>query len=124
MAFSTGTANREAAARIAANICTDFVTLGVEAALAKHRSQTTKPLAVATIGEWVAAAREVSEANPATFDAYAASLRLIAGQILAARIEALSEEMYEMVSARIQRCRRAVRQRRLMVQIDSTKIPV
>ena len=38
---------------------------------------------VATIGEWIAAAREVSEANPATFNCYAASLRKIAGDVLA-----------------------------------------
>src|SRR5215471_8790997 len=37
MAFSLGTGNAEAAARIAASIYTDFLTLGVDGAQAKHR---------------------------------------------------------------------------------------
>jgi hypothetical protein len=40
---------------------------------------------VATIGKWIEAARGVSASNPATFAQYAASLRLIAGQILSVR---------------------------------------
>src|SRR5205814_9256342 len=39
MAFSLGTGNAEAAARIAANVYTDFLTLGIEGALAKYRPQ-------------------------------------------------------------------------------------
>ena len=41
MAFSLGTGNAEAAARKAANVYTDFLTLGVEGALAKYRPQKT-----------------------------------------------------------------------------------
>src|SRR6476659_1840964 len=37
MAFSLGTGNAEAAARKAASVYTDFLTLGIEGALAKHR---------------------------------------------------------------------------------------
>src|SRR5215469_7659775 len=39
MAFSLGTGNAEAAARKAANVYTDFLTLGVEGALARYRPQ-------------------------------------------------------------------------------------
>ena len=41
LAFSLGTGNAEAAARKAANVYTDFLTLGVEGALAKYRPQKT-----------------------------------------------------------------------------------
>ena len=40
---------------------------------------------IATIGQWIETAREVSGSNAATFAQYAASLRLIAGQILSVR---------------------------------------
>ena len=80
-------ANKEAAARRAAGIYTDLLTLGVEATLAKHRAQSRReiPSKVATIGEWIEAARGVSASNAATFAQYAASLRLIAGQILSVK---------------------------------------
>src|SRR5437868_13516039 len=42
LAFSLGTGNAEAAARKAANVYTDFLTLGVEGALAKYRPQKTE----------------------------------------------------------------------------------
>ena len=84
MAFTLGTANKDAAARRAAGIYTDLLTLGVEATLTKHRAQSRGeiPSKVATIGEWIEAARVVSASNATTFAQYAASLRLIAGQIL------------------------------------------
>ena len=84
MAFTTGTGNKEAAARIAAGIYTDLLTLGIEGTLAKHRAQKTaeKPAGVAGVGDWIAAARAVATTNPATFACYAASLRKIAGDIL------------------------------------------
>ena len=87
MAFSLGTGNKDAAARRAAGIYTDLLTLGIEAALAKHRAQSSRenPSEVATIGQWIEAARGVSATNAATFAQYAASLRLIAGQILSVR---------------------------------------
>ena len=43
------------------------------------------PPKVATIGEWIEAARGVSASNATTFAQYAASLRLIAGQILSVK---------------------------------------
>ena len=87
MAFTLGTANKEAAARRAAGIYTDLLTLGVDSTLAKHRAQSPgeSPSKIATIGEWIKAARGVSASNPATFAQYAASLRLIAGQILSVK---------------------------------------
>ena len=68
-------------------IYADLLTLGVEAALARHRAQSSReiPSEVATIGEWIEAARGVSASNAATFAQYAASLRLIAGQILSVK---------------------------------------
>jgi integrase len=81
MAFSLGTGNAEAAARKAANVYTDFLTLGVPGALARYRPQKAAD-SIATIGEWIEAARSVATVNPATFALYAAALRKIAGDII------------------------------------------
>src|SRR6266480_645352 len=81
MAFSLGTGNAEAAARKAANVYTDFLTLGVEGALAKYRPQKAAD-SINTIGEWIEAARSVATVNPATFALYAAALRKIVGDII------------------------------------------
>jgi integrase len=81
MAFSLGTGNAEAAARIAANIYTDFLTLGVERALAKYRPPQ-KGEDVATIGEYLRAAHGVMDVRPATFHAYARHLCRLAGDIV------------------------------------------
>src|SRR5580704_18581593 len=54
--FSLGTGNAEAAARKAANVYTDFITLGVEGALAKYRPQRAAD-GINTVGEWIEAAR-------------------------------------------------------------------
>jgi len=83
MAFTTCTGNKEASARRAAGIYNDLLSLGIEATLAKHRPNTAKGDSVATVEEWIKAAREVSEANPSTFNCYACSLRKIVGDILA-----------------------------------------
>jgi integrase len=87
IAFTLGNGNKNAAARRAAGIYTDLLTLGVEATLARHRAQRRGevPSKVATIGEWIEAARGVCASNAATFAQYAASLRLIAGQILSVK---------------------------------------
>jgi integrase len=81
MAFSLGTGNAEAAARKAANVYTDFLTLGIEGALAKHRPQKAAD-SIATVGQWIEAARSVSTVNPATFALYASALRKIVGDII------------------------------------------
>ena len=85
MAFTLGGSNKEAAAAKAASIYRDLLTLGVEGTLAKHRPQKTKAEKIATVGEWITAAREVSEVNDSTFNQYAASLRKITGDILAVK---------------------------------------
>ena len=81
MAFSLGTGNADAAARRAANVYTDFLMLGVEGALAKHRPQKAAE-SIATVGQWIEAARSVATVNPATFALYAAALRKIVGDII------------------------------------------
>jgi integrase len=81
MSFSLGTGNAEAAARKAANVYTDFLTLGVQGALAKYRSQKAAD-SITTVGEWIEAARSVATVNPATFALYAAALRKIVGDII------------------------------------------
>ena len=84
MSFSLGTGNREAAAKRAAGIYSDLLTLGVEATIAKNRAQKQLPAVdVATIGDWIIAAGEVFDGKPATFGGYARGLRFIASEILA-----------------------------------------
>ena len=85
VAFSLGTSNQEAAAAKAAGIYNDLLTLGVEGALAKHRTKTAKPEGVATVGEWITAAGKVAEASKASFNSYSVCLRKIAGDILATK---------------------------------------
>jgi integrase len=81
MAISLRTGNAEAAARGAASVYTDFLTLGIQGALAKYRPQKTAD-SIATVGEWIEAARSVATVNPATFALYAAALRKIVGDII------------------------------------------
>jgi integrase len=81
IAFTTGTGNKDAAARIAARIYTDLLTLGTEGTLVKYRAQRPSQN-IATVGEWIMAARSVAATNAATFAQYAASLRKIVGDVL------------------------------------------
>jgi len=85
--FSTGTGNKEAAAKIAASIYNDILTLGWDAALAKHRPTNEpdpdQPAPVASVGDWIKAARKVSEANASTFTSYSRAVRKIVADILA-----------------------------------------
>src|SRR5262249_54543373 len=81
MAFSLGTGNADTAARKAANVYTDFLTLGVEGALAKYRPQKAAE-SIATVGEWIEAARSVASVNPATFALYGRGLRKIVGDLI------------------------------------------
>ena len=86
MTFSLGSSNKESAAVSAAGIYRDLLSLGVEGALAKHRPQKApKELRVATVGEWIAAAKAVAGVNEATFNQYAASLRKIVGDIISVK---------------------------------------
>lgn len=81
MSFSLGTGNAEAGARKAANVYNDFLTLGVQGALAKYRPQKAAD-GINTVGEWIKAARSVATVNLATFALYAASLRKIVGDLM------------------------------------------
>src|SRR5262249_462063 len=81
MAFTTGTGNKDAAARIAARIYTDLLTVGTEGTLTKYRAQRSSQN-IATVGEWITASRSVAATNAATFAQYAASLRKIVGDVL------------------------------------------
>jgi integrase len=81
MSFSLGTGNAEAAARKAANVYNDFLSLGVEGAFAKYRPLKGAD-SIATVGQWIEAARSVATVNPATFALYAAALRKTVGDII------------------------------------------
>jgi integrase len=93
-AFSTGASDKALAAKIAAGIYSDFLKLGVEATLEKHRPKKDSLDRVATIGEWIDAAKKISSVNPTTFNCYAASLRLIAGQIGTGKKKKLSKSRF------------------------------
>ena len=80
--FTLRTTNKDMAARLAAGIYNDLLLLGVDETLAKHRPEEQKGESMATIGEYIAAARVVMDVRPASFAGYAASLRRIAGDIL------------------------------------------
>ena len=84
MSFSLGTGNREAAAKRAAGIYSDLLTIGIDATVAKHRAQKSQAKSDGvTIGDWIVAAGEVFDGKPATFGGYARGLRFIASEILA-----------------------------------------
>jgi integrase len=83
LSFGLRTGNKEAAARIARDIYSDLLTLGIDGTLAKHRpDRADDKLEASTIGAWINAATKVFDGSPATFGSYARSLRLIAGDIL------------------------------------------
>lgn len=85
--FTTGTGNKEAAAKIAAGIYSDLLAIGWDATLAKHRPTNEPdpdlPAPVTSVGDWIVAARKVSEANKSTFTSYSRALRKIVADILA-----------------------------------------
>lgn len=82
LAFTLGTGNKDAAAKIAAGIYGDLFAQGIEATLGRHRVQKAeKPLESATVGQWIAASERVFAGKPASFAGYARALRLIAAEI-------------------------------------------
>jgi len=81
LTFPLNTSNREAAAKRAAGIYTDLVSLGVQETLVKHKG-AGKVEPAATLGAWIEAARKVFDKSPTTFDAYARAARHIAADIL------------------------------------------
>jgi integrase len=82
LSLPTHSPNQVSAAKTAAGIYKDLITLGTEATIAKHRGITSNER-TATVGEWIEAAKKVSDVNPASFNCYACSLRKIVGDILA-----------------------------------------
>jgi integrase len=84
VAFTLGTGNKTAAAAKAALIYNDLLALGVEGALAKHRPQIVGDQ-IATIGEYLAAAKAVMDVRDSTFAVYSIALRRVAGDILRSR---------------------------------------
>jgi integrase len=86
LAFGLHTSNREAAARRAAGIYGDLLSLGIEETLAKHRAKRPEADGIATIGEYLAAAGSVMSVQPVTFAGYARHLRQIVSDIIAARV--------------------------------------
>ena len=85
LGFGLHTSNREAAARRAAGIYGDLLSLGVEETLAKHRARRPEAEGIATVGEYLRAARGVMAVRPASFAAYASHLRRITGDIIGKR---------------------------------------
>jgi integrase len=87
LGFTLGSGNLKEAASLAAGIYGDLLTLGVDGALRKHRPVEARPGAprIATVGEWIGKAREVSQTKGATFHSYATALRKIAGDLLAVK---------------------------------------
>jgi integrase len=87
LTFTSRTANKDASARFAAGVYLDLLALGVEATLQKHRPEARgdAEVAAATVGEWIEAARKVSQTKAATFHSYETALRKIAGDVLAVR---------------------------------------
>ena len=59
MSLGLHTGNREVAARKAAQLYSDFATLGVEATLARHRPKRQEAEQIASVGEYLSAARAV-----------------------------------------------------------------
>jgi integrase len=82
MAFTLGTGNKEAAAKRAAAIYGELLAHGVEATLARRRARRPEGEDIATIGAYLRAAQSVMAVRPASFVAYCARLRRIAGDIL------------------------------------------
>ena len=92
MAFTLGTGNKDAAAKRAAAIYGELLAHGIEATLARRRAQRPEGEDTATIGEYLSAAQSVMAVRPASFAAYAAYLRRIAGDILNLRSPTTSSE--------------------------------
>ncbi len=82
LAFTLDVGEKELAARKAADIYLNIVKHGVDATLIKQRPQAPeKPVSVATVGEYIAAAEKVFSGEPRTFGGYALALRRIAGDM-------------------------------------------
>ena len=85
LGFGLHTSNREAAARRAAGIYGELFSLGVEATLAKHRARRPEAEGIATVGEYLRAARGVMAVSSGSFAGYASNLLRITGDIIGER---------------------------------------
>ncbi len=92
--LSLGTHLPGAAAKRAQAIYIDLLSLGVDAALERHRPKNSakgsdasesSPKQEVTIGGWIKAAQEVFEGKPATWGGYVRCLRSIAAEITKAK---------------------------------------
>ena len=83
--FSLDSANKATAAKKAADLFKEIAAKGLDAAVASRRPQQTKnqgsESSVATVGEWIEAARKFSEVKITTFTGYERALRQIASEI-------------------------------------------
>jgi integrase len=86
LGFGLHTSNREAAARRAAGIYGDLLSLGIEETLAKYRAKLPEAEGIATVGEYIVASRAVSSVRLVTFADYARHLRQIVGDIIAVKV--------------------------------------
>ena len=84
--FTTGTGNKDAAARKAQKIYMELLTNGLEATLAAHRpikkDEKVASDRIATVGEYIAAVRKVSTVDAGTFGSYCRCLRSIVADIV------------------------------------------
>ena len=85
LTFGLYTGNREAAARRASRIYDDLGALGVEATVEKHRAKRPEVTSIATVGEYLRAARSVMSVRPVSFAGYSRHLYQIVGDIIDAR---------------------------------------
>lgn len=79
--FGLETAEKQAAAVRARTIYLDIVSLGWDAAIAKHRPMAEKKKKFATVGALIEAAMRLSSARKATLEGYGKALRRIAADV-------------------------------------------
>ena len=86
LAFTTGVGNKDAAARTARDIYVSLVTVGIEATLARWRTEKADPNktpdGISTVGQYIEAARKVMTASASTLGSYERCLRTIVADIL------------------------------------------
>jgi integrase len=79
--FPTSSSEKALAAKIAAGINLEILHNGMDAVLSKYRPQKSKAESVATVGEWINAARHHLDILPKTFNGNASYLRQIVAHI-------------------------------------------
>lgn len=79
--FNLGTPNKEAGARKAVEIYSSLLTKGWEVTLATYKPKASKPIHVATVGEFLEEVRATAGLRASTFTVYSQSLRQLVGEI-------------------------------------------